>query len=64
MQASARAAGTLPQPHAQIVHKPTRTMMTLIHPIAAIGYSIIYLLLGGGLGGALIIFLIAKMFRK
>jgi len=32
--------------------------------IAAIGYSILYLLLGGGFGGALLIFLIAKMFRK
>jgi hypothetical protein len=27
----------------------------------AIGYSILYLLLGGGLGGAILIFIIAKM---
>jgi hypothetical protein len=31
---------------------------------AAAGYSLIYLLLGGGLGGAFIIFIIAKMFGK
>ena len=31
---------------------------------AAIGYSLIYLLLGGGLGGALLIFIIAKMLGK
>ena len=32
--------------------------------VAAIGYSIIYLLFGGGLGGAVIIFIIAKMLGK
>jgi hypothetical protein len=31
---------------------------------AAIGYSILYLLLGGGLGGAVLIFIIAKMFGR
>lgn len=31
---------------------------------AAAGYSIIYLLLGGGLGGAFLIFIIAKMLGK
>jgi hypothetical protein len=37
----------------------------LISPIfAAVGYSLIYLLGGGGLFGAFIIFIIAKMFRK
>lgn len=30
-------------------------------PLAAIEYSLIYMLLGGGLFGAFIIFLIAKM---
>jgi hypothetical protein len=29
--------------------------------LAAAGYSLLYLLLGGGLGGALLIFVIAKM---
>jgi len=33
-------------------------------PLAAIGYSIIYMLLGGGFGGAVIIFFVAKMFGK
>jgi hypothetical protein len=33
-------------------------------PLAAIGYSIIYLLLGGGFGGACLIFIIAKMLGR
>lgn len=37
-----------------------RTAVTL----AAIGYSIVYLLAGGGVFGAIVIFIIAKMFRK
>jgi hypothetical protein len=36
----------------------------LLPPIAAAGYSMIYLLFGGGLGGAIVIFIIAKMFGK
>jgi hypothetical protein len=32
--------------------------------IGAIGYSILYLLLGGGLGGAVLIFLVAKVLRR
>ena len=32
--------------------------------LAAAGYSLIYLLFGGGLGGALLIFIVAKMFGK
>jgi hypothetical protein len=32
--------------------------------VAAIGYSLIYLLLGGGLGGAFLIYLVAKMLGK
>jgi hypothetical protein len=35
-----------------------------MHPVAAIGYSLIYLLFGGGLGGAVLIFIIAKMLGK
>ena len=35
-----------------------------IHPVAAIGYSILYLLLGGGFGGAVLIFIVAKMLGK
>jgi hypothetical protein len=30
-------------------------------PVAAIGYSVLYLLLGGGLGGAVLIFIVAKL---
>ena len=33
-------------------------------PLAAIGYSIVYMLLGGGLGGAILIFIVAKMLKK
>ncbi len=37
--------------------------LTLL-PIAAAGYSLIYLLFGGGLGGAFLIFVAAKMLGK
>jgi hypothetical protein len=33
-------------------------------PLAAIGYALLYLVLGGGLGGAVLIFFGAKMFGK
>ena len=33
-------------------------------PMMAIGYSLLYLLLGGGLGGAILVFIVAKMFGK
>ena len=32
--------------------------------MAAAGYSLIYLLLGGGIGGAILIFIVAKMLGK
>lgn len=32
--------------------------------VAALGYSLIYLLLGGGLGGAIVIFIIAKLLGR
>ena len=38
--------------------------VTSVHPVAAIGYSLIYMLFGGGLFGAIVIFIIAKIFRK
>ena len=31
---------------------------------AAAGFSMMYLLLGGGLGGAILIFIVLKMFGK
>ena len=39
------------------------TTLALSAPIlmAAAGYSLIYLLLGGGIGGAILIFVVAKM---
>ena len=41
-------------------------MMTgmFVPVIAAAGYSLIYLLCGGGMGGAILIFIVAKMFGK
>jgi hypothetical protein len=35
-----------------------------LYPVAAAGYSIIYLLLGGGIPGAILIFIVAKMLGK
>ncbi len=39
-------------------------MIVLIPMFAAVGYSILYLLLGGGLGGAILIFFVARMLGK
>ena len=39
-------------------------VMHSVFPVAAIGFSLIYLLMGGRLGGAFLIFIIAKMFGK
>jgi len=33
-------------------------------PVAAIGYSMVYLLGGGGIGGAILIFIVAKMLGR
>jgi hypothetical protein len=38
--------------------------LALVVPFAAMGYSLLYLLLGGGLGGAVLIFIIAKMLGR
>lgn len=38
--------------------------MHALLPLAAIGYSLVYMLFGGGIFGAIVIFLIAKMFRR
>lgn len=38
-------------------------MLSLIL-IAAAGYSLVYLLLGGGFGGAVVIFIVAKLLGK
>lgn len=39
-------------------------LVASIIPLAAAGYSVLYMLLGGGLGGALLIFVVAKMLGK
>lgn len=39
-------------------------MISHVLPIAAVGYSLIYLLFGGGLGGAVLIFIVAKLLGK
>ena len=41
-------------------------MIALFMPtmLAAAGYSMLYLLFGGGLGGALLIFVVLKMLSK
>ena len=39
-------------------------MLAFIFPLAAIGWSLLYLLFGGGLGGAVLIFIIAKMLGR
>jgi len=36
------------------------TALTIL-PLAAAGWSLLYLLLGGGLGGAILIFIVLKM---
>jgi hypothetical protein len=39
-------------------------LLAVVPMFAAIGYSLVYLLAGGGLGGAILIFIVAKMFGK
>lgn len=40
------------------------SFLPLVPPLAAIGYSIIYMIFGGGLIGAGIIFFLAKMLGR
>jgi hypothetical protein len=42
------------------MHEIAMTVM----PVAAIGYSLLYLLFGGGFFGAVVIFFVAKMLGK
>ena len=39
-------------------------LAVVLLPVAAIGYSLLYLLFGGGFGGAVVIFIIAKFLGK
>ena len=40
------------------------TTLAMMYPMAAAGWSLLYLILGGGLGGANLIFVLANMFGK
>ncbi|HUR60726.1 MAG TPA: hypothetical protein VM029_23600 [Opitutaceae bacterium] len=40
------------------------SLLAITLPIAAVGWSLLYMLFGGGLLGAIVIFIVAKMFRK
>jgi hypothetical protein len=40
------------------------TLALTLAPVAAVGYSLLYMLFGGGIIGAIVIFIIAKAFRK
>jgi hypothetical protein len=44
----------------------TMSVLAFAAPVlmAAAGYSLLYLLMGGGLGGAILIFIVAKMLGK
>lgn len=37
---------------------------TILMPVGAVGFALIYLLFGGGLGGAFIIYIVAKMLGR
>jgi hypothetical protein len=39
-------------------------MITQMVELAAAGWSLMYLILGGGLGGAILFFIVAKMLGK
>ena len=41
-----------------------QTMTQIPIVVAAIQYSLIYMLLGGGLGGAVVIYIVAKVLGK
>jgi len=45
-------------------HSTMCDLALILPPLAAVGYSMLYLLFGGGIGGAIVIFFIAKMFGK
>ena len=39
-------------------------VISVVLPVAAAGYSILYMIFGGGLFGAIVIFIIAKLLGK
>jgi hypothetical protein len=55
----------IPQMHLRTVPLWIDSMDLVLTPVvAAAEYSFVYLLLGGGVGGAILIFLVAKMLGK
>jgi hypothetical protein len=50
--------------HTGSSHPPSIMTLVTILPVAAIGWSILYMILGGGIIGAIVIFIIAKVFRR
>ncbi len=40
------------------------SLITLALPLAAAGYSLLYMIFGGGFFGAVVIFIVAKMLGK
>ena len=53
-------------PNHSLLERKTKLMSAIIAVplLAAAGYSLVYLLLGGGVVGALVIFVVAKMLGK
>ena len=45
-------------------YTPMNEVITVVTPVAAAGYSILYMIFGGGLVGAIVIYIIAKIFGK
>jgi hypothetical protein len=43
---------------------PYNMSLIITLPVAAIGWSILYMILGGGIVGAIVIFIVAKIFRR
>ena len=43
---------------------PMTDLAFIVLPIAAAGYSLLYLIFGGGIGGAIVIFIVAKLLGK
>jgi hypothetical protein len=57
--AAAFGRGEIPDPGAYM-----EILAQTVLPLAAIGYSMVYLLAGGGVFGAVVIFIIAKMLGR
>ena len=47
-----------------LIIPPMPDLALIVLPIVAAGYSLVYLLFGGGIGGAVAIFFVAKLLGK